>query len=169
MSNKTLTTLFLVTGLILSYYLTGIFLNDNFEAHGAAYAEGEGNILQEDFFKGILFIAARHFFTAMFAFSFLFMLVGSATRKKLFRIFDLVAFAVITTIICYTFFKEIDIFKNTHPEQYNRLIEIDLIWILRSAALYAGYWLANKLDNVLNKEKQPAKKRHQNADRLLVE
>ena len=139
--NSTISILTLIVGLVLTYYFSNLYLENNFPYAGEAYMKGAGHLLSEDFTKAIIFLLSRHLVASAFLFSLVFLLSIPVHRVTLFRIFNSVALTALSIIIIYTVYKLFDISSNGYYDQLNRVIEISLTWILRIAGMYIANFL----------------------------
>src|SRR4051812_47478715 len=89
--NRTIITLTLIVGVILIYYLSNLYLKNNFPYAGEAYMKGSGHLLSEDFTKAIIFLIIRHFVAAVFLFSLVFLLSTPVHRAAVYKILNTVA------------------------------------------------------------------------------
>ena len=149
-SNKTILSIIFFAGLVLTYYLTDLYLKSNFYESGEAYMKGAGHLLNEHFAKGIFFITTRHLLGGTFLFGFIFSLTSIQDRKMPFKILNILAIVVLGLTISYFIFKLVEIPRNGDNYQWNRIIEIALPWLFRVVALYTSYWLIKKLSGILD-------------------
>jgi uncharacterized membrane protein len=106
--------------------------------------KGAGHLLQENFWKAILFLTIRHLLVSTSCFFLFFGFVGKEGRKYCYKILSYVAIATIVLALGYTFYQV----SNTMNEDYDRadrLVEIALTWLLRVIGFFIGYKLANAL------------------------
>ena len=59
MKFRALLSLLCLVGILLTLYLTNLFLKSNFYENGEAYMKGFGHLLEENRVKGIFFITIR--------------------------------------------------------------------------------------------------------------
>lgn len=130
--------------LFLSFYLTELYLKQNFEYGGEAYMKGAGHLLQEDFWKVILFLSTRNLLVSISCFFLLFGLVGRESRKQFFKVLFYVAIAVVAVTLGYMIYQVSNIIKEDYDRE-DRIIEIALTWLLRAAGFFFGFRLANSI------------------------
>src|SRR6187455_524945 len=78
--------------LILTFYLTDLYLKQNFDFKGEAYMKGPGHLIRENFWKAVLFLVTRHLLVSTSCFFLLFTLVGREARRQIYNV--LLGFAI---------------------------------------------------------------------------
>jgi|GEM_PF-6294454 len=130
--------------LFLSFYLTDLYLKQNFEYRGEAYMKGAGHLIQEDFWKAILFLSTRHLLVSTSCFYLFFGLAGNDSRRQLYKVLFYVAIAVVVVTLGYTIYQISNIITEGYDRE-DRIIEIALTWLLRATGFFLGYRLANSI------------------------
>lgn len=137
-----------VSGIILSFYLTSLFLRNNFYDDGEAYHKGAGHLLQENFGKGFAFISLRHLLISTLMFTIFFILVSKSSRRLTFKIFAIISTVAMILVLTYAGMKYIEV-KNFHQtteimQFFNRTIEIVLTWTCRVLGFLLGYLITKR-------------------------
>ena len=149
MRNRMITAISFFAALVLSCYLTDLYLKNNFYAKGESYWKGAGHILKEDLAKGLAFIIAREFLCTFFLFGFFFTSTGPANRRTLFRLLNVLTLVTVSAVFIYVLVKLFDVLNNSYDRQ-DRLTEIALTWLLRAAGFYIAYRWVKKTQKKQN-------------------
>jgi hypothetical protein len=134
--------LIVLAALALTFYLTDLYLRTNFVYYGEAYMKGAGHLLQEDFWKAILFLTTRHLLLSSCCFFLIFGMMGRESRRGFYRTFRYVVFAILAILSAYIIYQVWNVFTAAYDRE-ERMIEIALTWILRVTGFFIGYKLAD--------------------------
>jgi hypothetical protein len=154
--NNTITRkiLFIVLGLvgiILSYYLTSLYLRNNFYDAGEAYHKGAGHLLQENFGKGVAFISLRHLMASTLLFTMFFSLVNTSSRRLSIKILTIIATAIMILVLTYACLKYFEArnYQRTADQMhiFNRTLEIVLTWTCNVLGIFMGYVITKRKKN----------------------
>jgi hypothetical protein len=140
---KTLNLLLWLSALILTFYLTDLFLKANFSYNGEAYMKGAGHLLKEDFWKGLFFITTRQLFAATIIFYLLFWILPKEIRQIIFKILTPIWIIIIALTLLYAGIKIYDVIDWGY-DRTDRIAEITLTWLIRATGFFWGYWLVVK-------------------------
>jgi hypothetical protein len=138
---------------ILTVEVTHMLLKYNFRYSGEAYWKGEGRLLDEHFWKGILFLFIRHLGLSTCGFYMLFGFFAEGDRKWLFRVLLYPVISIIVMTTAYTIYQAVQMYTEGY-DITNRVVEIAMTWGLRVAGYLLGYRLANRVFNALAKRGQ---------------
>lgn len=129
--------------LLLTIYLTNLYLKTNFAYSGESYYKGSGLLLREDFWKAIFFLTMQQFLISSIVFYLIFSLVNRLTKRWLYRFLVVVWSVIIGLVLIYTGLKIYDLFYSDFTNK-EKLIEIVLTWFFRALGFVLGYVFANK-------------------------
>jgi multisubunit Na+/H+ antiporter MnhB subunit len=138
---KILILFFSIIALILTYYLTNLYLESNFSYNGEAYLKGAGHLLREDFRKALVFLITRHLMASTILCFLGFSLLLKEARKQLFKTLSYAAVGIAVLVLAYTILQVYNIYVNGYDVK-DRTIEIALTWSSRVMGFYLGFWLS---------------------------
>lgn len=128
--------------LVLTYYLTEVYLEVLFSYGGEAYRKGPGHLFREDFWKALLFITTRQLLASTLLSFLWFSVFSPESRRQLFRGLSFLALAAVITVLAYAVYQFINISSEGYDRK-ERVIEITLTWWLRVTGFFVGYRIAN--------------------------
>jgi hypothetical protein len=143
MKSKHLIFLFCLTGIVLTLYLTNLFLKSNFYENGEAYMKGFGHLLEENRSKGIFFVTTQNLFVSIFLSVFLFSLVSLSDRNLAYKILSLIGATIILATLAYTIYQLYNVWYNGY-DRLDRIIEIAITWSSRVLGFFIGYWVTKQ-------------------------
>jgi hypothetical protein len=131
-----------VVALVLTYYLSEVYLEALFSYDGEVYRKGHGHLLREDFWKALLFITTRQLLASTILSFLWFSVFSPESRRQLFRGLSFMALAAVITVLGYAVYQVMNISSEGYDRK-DRVIEITLTWWLRVTGFYTGYRIAN--------------------------
>jgi len=151
---KVINYIFWIVLLILSLYMTDLYLRLNFSYDGESYYKGAGHLLREDFWKAIFFIVAQQLLISTILFYLIFISVNGLMRKWIFKSLIIIWSLIIGLVLIYAGIKIYDLYNSDFSNK-ERIIEIVLTWIVRLTGFVIGYIFAiNNVGLMLNRLKK---------------
>ena len=142
MKSKLAISLFCFTGIVLTFYLTNLFLKSNFYENGEAYMKGFGHFLEENRSKGIFFVTTQNLFVCIFL-SILCSLAFPNDKGFVYKIIFLIGSTIILAVLAYSIYQLYNVWYNGY-DRIDRIIEIAITWTSRVLGFFIGYWVTKQ-------------------------
>ena len=143
MKFRALLSLLCLVGILLTLYLTNLFLKSNFYENGEAYMKGFGHLLEENRVKGIFFITIRNLFVSIFLSLLFIHLISPNNLKFGYTILLIIMSTIFLATLLYTGYQIYNALNNGYSRS-DRILEIAITWVSRGSGLFIGYWLARQ-------------------------
>jgi hypothetical protein len=132
-----------ILGLIISFYLSEIYLESNFNDFGESYRKGFGSLLWENFAKGSFFVFTRELLISLFFSSFIYFIIQNNIKNIFKKIVVPIWILILLAVTIFVGIKINDINTWNYNLKY-RIIEISLTWYTRAFGFLISYLIITK-------------------------